>query len=37
VHKAIKEMRKKKAKGDDDVLRNFLKLLGEGGMKILKN
>ena len=36
VEKAIKEMRNKKATGDDDVLGDVLKLLGEGGMKIMK-
>ena len=33
--KAIKEMRNKKATGDDDVPGDVLKLLGEGGLKIL--
>ena len=36
VEKAIKEMRNKKATGDDDVHGNVLKLLGEGGLKIMK-
>jgi len=36
VKKAIKEMRNKKATGDDDVPGDVLKLLGEGGMKIIK-
>ena len=36
VEKAIKEMRKKKATGDDDVPGDVLKLLGEGGLKIMK-
>jgi hypothetical protein len=35
VEKAIKEMRNKKATGDDDVPRDVLKLLGEGGFKIM--
>ena len=35
VEKAIKEMRTRKATGDDDVPGDALKLLGEGGMKIL--
>ena len=30
-------MRTKKATGDDDVPRDVLKLLGEGGLKIMKN
>ena len=34
--KAIKEMRNKKDKGDDDVPGDVLKLLGGGGLKILK-
>ena len=33
VEKAIKEMRNKKAIGDDDVHGDVLKLLGEGGLK----
>jgi len=37
VEKAIKEMRNRKATGDDDVPGEVLKLLGEGGSKILKN
>ena len=37
VEKAIKEMRNKKATADDDVPGDVLKLLGEGGLKILKN
>jgi hypothetical protein len=36
VEKAIKEMRNKKATGDDDVPGDVLKLLGEGGLKIMK-
>jgi len=36
VEKAIKEMRNKKATGDDDVLGDVLKLMGEGGLKIMK-
>jgi hypothetical protein len=35
VEKAIKEMRNKKATGDDDVRGDVLKLLGEGGLKIM--
>jgi len=35
VGKAIKEMRNKKATGDDDVPGDALKLLGEGGLKIM--
>ena len=35
VGKAIKEMRNKKAPGDDDVPGDVLKLLGEGGLKIM--
>jgi hypothetical protein len=35
VGKAIKEMRTKKATGDDDVPGDVLKLLGEGGLKIM--
>ena len=35
LEKAIKEMRNKKATGDDDVPGDVLKLLGEGGLKIL--
>jgi len=34
VEKAIKEIRNKKAIGYDDVPRDVLKLLGEGGLKI---
>ena len=34
VEKAIKEMRNKKATGDDDVPGDVLQLLGEGGLKI---
>jgi len=33
--KAVKEMRNRKATGDDDVPGDVLKLLGEGGLKIL--
>ena len=33
--KAIKEMRNRKATGDDDVPGDVLKLLGEGGLKVL--
>ena len=36
VEKAIKEMRNKKATGDDDVPADVLKLLGDGGLKIMK-
>jgi len=35
VEKAIKEMRNKKATGDDDVSGDVLKLSGEGGLKIM--
>ena len=35
VEKAIKEMGDKKATGDDDVPGDVLKLLGEGGLKIM--
>ena len=35
VEKVIKEMRNKKATGDDDVPGDVLKLLGEGGLKIM--
>jgi hypothetical protein len=35
VEKAIKEMRNQKATGDDDVPGDVLKLLGEGGLKIM--
>ena len=35
VEKAIKEMRKKKATGDDDVPGDVLKLLGEGVLRIM--
>jgi len=35
VEKAIKEMRNRKASGDDDVPGDMLKLLGEGSLKIL--
>jgi len=35
VEKAVKEMRNKKATGDDDVPGDVLKLLGEGGLKIM--
>jgi len=35
VEKAIKEMRNKKATGDDDVPGDVLKLFGEGGWKIM--
>jgi len=36
VEKAIKEMRNKKATGDDVIPGDVLKLLGEGGLKIMK-
>jgi len=36
VEKAIKGMRNKKATGDDDVPGDVFKLLGEGGLKIMK-
>ena len=35
VEKAIKEMRDRRATGDDDIPGDVLKLLGEGGLKIL--
>ena len=35
VEKAIKEMRNRKASEDDDIPGDVLKLLGEGGLKIL--
>ena len=35
LEKAIKEMRNKKVTGDDDLPGDVLKLLGEGGLKIL--
>jgi sorting nexin-29 len=35
VGKAIKEIRNKKATGDDDVPGHVLKLLGDGGLKIM--
>jgi len=35
VEKAIKEMRNKKATGDNDVPGDVLKLFGEGGLKIM--
>jgi hypothetical protein len=35
VEKVIKEMRNKKATGDDNVPRDVLKLFGEGGLKIM--
>ena len=36
VKKAIKEMRNKKATGDDDIPGDVLKLLGKDGLKIMK-
>ena len=36
VEKAIKEVRNKKVTGDDDVPGDVFKLLGEGGLKIMK-
>ena len=35
MEKTIKEMRNRKATGDDDVPGDVLKLWGEGGLKIL--
>ena len=35
VEKAIKEMRNRKATGDDDIPGDVLKLLGEGDLKIM--
>jgi hypothetical protein len=36
VEKDIKEIRNKKAIGDDDIPGDVLKILGEGGLKIMK-
>ena len=36
VEKTIKEMRNRKGTGDDDIPGDVLKLLGEGGLKMLK-
>jgi hypothetical protein len=36
VEKAFKEMRDKKATGDDDVPWDVLKLLGEDSLRIMK-
>jgi len=36
VEKTIKEIRNIKATGDDDVSGDVLRLLGEGGLKMLK-
>jgi hypothetical protein len=35
VEKVIKEIRDKKARGDDDVPGDVLKLLGENGLKVI--
>jgi len=35
VEKAITDIRNRKATGDDDVPGDVLKLLGEGGLKIV--
>jgi len=35
VEKAFKEMRNKKATGDDDIPGDVFKVLGEGGLKIM--
>jgi len=35
VEKAITEMRNRKARGDNVISGDMLKLLGEGGLKIL--
>jgi hypothetical protein len=35
VEKAIKEIRDKKATGDGDVPGDVLKLLGEGGLRLM--
>jgi hypothetical protein len=35
MEKTIKEMKNRKATGDDDVPGDVLKLLGEGGLKIM--
>ena len=37
MEKVIKEMGKRKATGDDDVPGDVIKLLGEDGLKVLKN
>ena len=37
VEKAIKEIRNRKANGDDDIPGDVLKLLGEGGLKYCQN
>jgi hypothetical protein len=37
VEKAIKEMRNRKATGDDDIPGEVLRLLGEYSLKILRN
>ena len=37
MEKTIKEMRNKKGTRDDDVPGDVLKLMGEGGLKIMKN
>ena len=36
MEKAIKEMWNKKATGDDDIPGDVLKLMGEGGLKIMR-
>jgi hypothetical protein len=36
TEKAIKEIKNKKATGDDDEPGDVLKLLGEGGLKVMK-
>jgi hypothetical protein len=36
VEKAIKGMRDKKATGDDDIPGDVLKLLGEDGLKLMR-
>jgi hypothetical protein len=35
VEKTVNEMRNRKATGDDDISGDVIKLLGEGGLKIL--
>jgi len=37
MEKVFKEMRNRKATGDDDIPGDVLKLLVEGGLKIMKN
>jgi len=37
VEKGIKEMKDKKATGDNDVPEDILKILGEDGLSVVKN